>query len=72
MKNSDETRNVHNTNVAGSTHSISNTNKQQEVNAPYDKGYKRSLSHPKEFLHFLKKYIGADCILQRRCGMEGS
>lgn len=64
MKNTDETRDVHNTNIADSTHSISNTNKQQEVNSPHDKGYKRSLSHPKEFLHFLKKYIGADWMVE--------
>lgn len=30
------------------------------VAAPHDKGYKKDLSNPKEFLHFLKKYVGAD------------
>lgn len=31
---------------------------------PHDKGYKRSLSQPKEFLHFLKKYVGADWMME--------
>lgn len=30
------------------------------VPAPHDKGYKKDLSNPKEFLHFLKKYVGAE------------
>ncbi len=34
------------------------------VNNPHDKGYKRSLSHPKEFLHFLRKYVGADWMME--------
>ena len=29
-------------------------------------GYKKSLSRPEEFLHFLKKYIGADWMLELR------
>ncbi len=29
------------------------------VDRPHDKGYKKDLMNPKEFLHFLKKYIGA-------------
>ena len=33
---------------------------ESEVNTPHDKGYRKSLSNPKEFLHFLKKYVGAD------------
>lgn len=31
---------------------------------PHDKGYKKSLSQPKEFLHFLKKYVGADWMME--------
>ena len=31
-----------------------------KVDKPHDKGYKKDLKNPKEFLHFLKKYIGAD------------
>ena len=31
-----------------------------EVNSPHDKGYRKSLSNPKEFLHFLRKYVKAD------------
>ena len=30
------------------------------VSMPHDKGYKKSLSRPSEFLHFLKKYVKAD------------
>jgi len=30
------------------------------VSNPHDRGYKESLSHPKQFLHFLKKYVKAD------------
>lgn len=33
---------------------------QPTVNKPHDKGYKRDLRNPKEFLHFLKKYVKAD------------
>jgi predicted transposase/invertase (TIGR01784 family) len=33
---------------------------QIKVNHPHDKGYKRDLSRPEEFLHFLKKYVKAD------------
>jgi len=29
----------------------------KNVHTPHDRGYKRSLSHPGEFLHFLKKYV---------------
>lgn len=32
------------------------------VHNPHDKGYKRELAIPKEFLHFLKKYVQADWI----------
>ncbi|MCR5756031.1 MAG: Rpn family recombination-promoting nuclease/putative transposase [Acetatifactor sp.] len=32
----------------------------KDVAQPHDKGYKESLSHPKQFLHFLKKYVKAD------------
>lgn len=31
---------------------------------PHDRGYKRSLSNPHEFLHFIRKYIGADWMLE--------
>lgn len=31
--------------------------KEKEVFNPHDKGYKVDLSIPKEFLHFLKKYV---------------
>lgn len=34
------------------------------VNMPHDKGYKKDLSRPGEFLHFLKKYVGADWMLE--------
>ena len=33
------------------------------VSMPHDKGYKKSLSRPSEFLHFLKKYVGADWMM---------
>lgn len=33
------------------------------INTPHDKGYKKSLSRPAEFLHFLKKYVGADWMM---------
>ena len=33
---------------------------QVSVHKPHDKGYKRDLRNPKEFLHFLKKYVKAD------------
>lgn len=32
----------------------------ETVYNPHDKGYKRDLSNPKEFLHFLKKYVKED------------
>ena len=32
----------------------------QKIFHPHDKGYKRDLSNPKEFLHFLQKYVGAE------------
>ena len=38
------------------------------VHAPHDRGYKRSLSQPGEFLHFLKKYVKADWMM----GLEES
>ena len=28
------------------------------ITMPHDKGYKKDLSVPKEFLHFIKKYAG--------------
>lgn len=34
------------------------------VNMPHDKGYKKSLSKPSEFLHFLKKYVKADWMME--------
>lgn len=34
------------------------------VSMPHDKGYKKELSRPGEFLHFLKKYIGEDWMLE--------
>lgn len=36
------------------------------VSMPHDKGYKKSLSRPKEFLHFLRKYVGADWTMELR------
>ena len=39
-------------------------NETKEVKMPHDKGYKRSLSNPKEFLHFLQKYVGADWMME--------
>lgn len=41
-----------------------NEKETKEVKMPHDKGYKRSLSHPKEFLHFLQKYVGADWMME--------
>lgn len=38
--------------------------KEQGISTPHDRGYKKSLSRPSEFLHFLKKYIGAEWMLQ--------
>ena len=38
------------------------------VRIPHDKGYKKSLSRPGEFLHFLKKYVKADWMM----GLEES
>ena len=38
------------------------------VRMPHDKGYKKSLSRPGEFLHFLKKYVKADWMM----GLEES
>ena len=32
--------------------------RKKALSTPHDKGYKRNLSNPKEFLHFLQKYIG--------------
>ena len=44
---------------------MKNKNKElKKVNNPHDKGYKRSLSHPKEFLHFLQKYVGAEWMME--------
>lgn len=34
------------------------------IRSPHDKGYKKSLSRPGEFLHFLKKYVGADWMME--------
>ena len=36
------------------------------MSTPHDKGYKKSLSRPGEFLHFLKKYVGADWMMEIR------
>lgn len=36
------------------------TEESKNVHTPHDKGYKKSLSNPKEFLHFLQKYIGEE------------
>lgn len=38
------------------------------VSMPHDKGYKKSLSDPGQFLHFLQKYIGADCFPYAKTG----
>lgn len=35
-----------------------------KIAAPHDKGYKKDLSSPGEFLHFLQKYIGADWMME--------
>ena len=35
------------------------TNTEKIVNNPHDKGYKLDLKKPKEFLHFLRKYVKA-------------
>ena len=47
------------------TNKLRNEPKQEPsaVSAPHDKGYKKSLSQPGEFLHFLQKYIGADWMM---------
>ena len=34
-----------------------------DIYKPHDKGYKKSLSKPGEFLHFLRKYVGADWMM---------
>ena len=34
------------------------------ISTPHDKGYKKSLSRPSEFLHFLKKYVKADWMME--------
>ena len=34
------------------------------VTTPHDNGYKKSLSRPSEFLHFIKKYIRADWMME--------
>ena len=34
------------------------------VSTPHDKGYKKNLSRPAEFLHFLKKYVKADWMME--------
>jgi len=39
------------------------TEKTQNVCTPHDKGYKKSLSNPREFLHFLRKYIGEEWMM---------
>ena len=36
------------------------TSEQPAVSKPHDKGYKRDLKNPKEFLHFLRKYVKAE------------
>lgn len=36
------------------------------VSMPHDKGYKKSMSRPSEFLHFLKKYVKADWMMELR------
>lgn len=45
---------------------VDGTKDLEEVNVsmPHDKGYKKSLSNPKEFLHFLRKYVGADWMMK--------
>lgn len=34
------------------------------ISMPHDKGYKKSLQNPREFLHFLKKYVRADWMME--------
>lgn len=57
MVNDQTPAGMHSTGIAAT--SLSNTII-PKITAPHDKGYKRDLSIPKEFLHFLKKYVGAD------------
>ena len=46
--NTPDSKNDHNINTKLSPHT------------PHDKGYKKDLKKPSEFLHFLQKYVGAD------------
>lgn len=47
------------TNTGTSTGTSTGTNTERIVNNPHDKGYKLDLKKPKEFLHFLRKYVKA-------------
>lgn len=53
-------------NIGEESHELEKIKKLEEatVNTPHDKGYKKSLSKPAEFLHFLRKYIGADWMMK--------
>ena len=42
----------------GEVHTVKSEEK-KSVNNPHDKGYKKDLGKPKEFLHFLQKYVKA-------------
>ena len=43
--------------------SVKENENKKNVHNPHDKGYKKDLSRPSEFIHFLKKYIGADWMM---------
>ena len=53
-------------NTGGESHELEKIKKLEEtaVNSPHDKGYKKRMSKPAEFLHFLRKYIGADWMMK--------
>ncbi len=41
------------------------------IRSPHDRGYKKSLSRPGEFLHFLKKYVKADWMMElEECDLD--
>lgn len=45
--------------TSGGNAAPAKTPKEKPVNNPHDKGYKLDLKKPKEFLHFLRKYVNA-------------
>lgn len=48
------------------THQLNETQRKESsgISTPHDRGYKKSLSRPGEFLHFLKKYVRADWMME--------